>query len=122
MTKEQAEHLVAFEEKFSKANPLFSMSAELTLTPYNYGDEINDFIQFCYDNKLVTADYSSIGKELIANRTKTAWYGELTEEKVIQCLSYLIRSDRFCDGLLASAINDATVPLLLERIKALHAL
>lgn len=44
MTKEQAEHLVAFEEKFSKADPLLSMSAELTLTPYNYGNEITDFI------------------------------------------------------------------------------
>lgn len=122
MTKEQAEHLVAFEGKFSKADLLFSISPELTLTPYNYGDEITDFIQFCYDNDLVKADYSSIEQELIANRTKAAWYGELSEEKVILCLSYFIRSDRFCDGLLASAINDGTVPLLIGKIKVLHAL
>lgn len=122
MTKEQAEQLIAFADKFSKADPLFTISSEFSLTPYNYGEEINNFIQFCYDNDLVKANFHSIEKELIANRTKAEWYTQLSEEKVIQSLGYFIHGDRFSDGLVASAINDGTIPRLLERIKVLYVL
>lgn len=122
MTKQQAEQLIAFKEKFSKADPLYTISNEFLLTPYNYGEEIDNFIQFCYDNNLINANYYSIEKELIANRMDAEWYLQLSEEDVIQCLGYLIRGDRFSNGMVASAINDKTIPRLLNRIKVLHAL
>jgi len=84
--------------------------------------KINDFIQFCYDNNLVPTNYRLIEKELIGNRTKAEWFTGLGEEKVVQCIAYFIRGDRFCDGLLASAIKDGTISNLLQRIKALHSL
>jgi hypothetical protein len=122
MTKEQAKQLIAFEQKFKDTDRLYSMSTELTFAPFIYGDEINDFIQFCYDNNLVPANYQLIEEELIGNRTKAEWFTGLSEEEVIQCIAYFIRGDRFCDGLLASAIKDGTISYLLKRIKTLYSL
>lgn len=112
MTKKQAKQLIAFEQKFKEANSLYTIRTEITIMPYNYGAEITDFIQFCYDNNLVNTNYHLIKKELIGNRTKVEWFSGLTKEKIIQCIGYFIRGDRFCDGLLASAIQDGSITLL----------
>lgn len=122
MNKEQAQQLIAFSEKFKEASPLYSFSPENFLAPYDYGEEITDFIDFCYKNNFVLPDYEKIEKDLTANRAKPEWYAALSEEKVIQCLGYFIRGDRFSDGLVASAIEDGTIVRLFERIKVLHVL
>ena len=120
MTKEQAEQFVAFETKFKEANPLFRISETLSMTPYLYGDEISDFIQFCYDNNLVKQDYYLIEKEWRKNKTKAAWFAGLTEEKLVQCIGYIIRGDRFSDGFIASLITSGVMFQIFERVKTIH--
>ena len=122
MNKEQAQELAAFSEKFKEADSLYSFNVENFLSPHEYGEEMSDFIDFCYNNNLVSPDYMEIREELTANKAKPEWFAGLSEEKILQCLGYFIRGDRFHDGLLASAIKDGTIPHLLERVKVLYSL
>src|SRR3954452_24477489 len=122
MNKEQAQQLTGFSKRFKEATSLYSLNTENFLSPYEYGEEITDFVDFFYSNNLVSPDYLEIQEELTVNRAKPEWYAGLCEKKAIQSLCCFIRGDRFCDGLLASGIQDGTIPHLLERIKVLHGL
>ena len=122
MNKEQAQQLTAFSKKFKEASSLYSFNAENFLSPHEYGEELSDFIEFCYNNKLVSQEYDKIIEELTVNKAKPEWYAGLSEEKVMQCLGYFIRRDRFYDGFLASRIQDGTILQLLERMKVIYSL
>lgn len=122
MNKEQARQLIAFSKKFREIASLYSFNAENPLSPHVYGKEISDFIQFFYNNKLISPEYGQIREELFVNKTKPEWYAGLSEQKILECLSYFIRGDRFCDGLLVSGIEDGTISHLIERIKVIYGL
>lgn len=44
----------------------------------------------------------------------------MTQEEVLTSLTFFIRGDRFCEGLLASALEDGTFLKLLIRLKQVN--
>jgi hypothetical protein len=118
MTLEQANELTNFIERFSTSKELYTIQTEpLTMMPYAYGEEIDDFVAFCYKNQLVLPDYNEITAELTKYNTNKGWLKTLSLHQLLQCLSFFIRQDRFVDGFLGSKIKDGTITNILLQIK-----
>ena len=47
-------------------------------------------------------------------------YGSLSEEESITVITHYLRGERFCDGLIAGALEDGTLIKVLERIKEIN--
>lgn len=47
-------------------------------------------------------------------------YGSLSEEESITVITHYLRGERFCDGLIAGALEDGTLLKVLERIKEIN--
>ena len=47
-------------------------------------------------------------------------YGSLNIEELRTVITHYVRGERFCDGLLAGALEDGTLLKVLERIKELY--
>lgn len=47
-------------------------------------------------------------------------YGSLNKEELRTVITYYVRGERFCDGLLAGALEDGTLLKVLERIKEVY--
>jgi hypothetical protein len=85
-----------------------------------YGEEIDDYVRWAYNNNLVQGDYATIETEYDKNYSNEAWYKTLQEEDVIKCLALAIRRDRFADGFLVKTIKDGSFEKLVNRIKDIH--
>jgi len=122
MDKQTAIQLIGFIERFDKERPLYELQIEpLTMTPYRYNEAISDFIGFYYSNNLVLADCYDIKDDLEKNyEKKSDWFDTLTEKQVVQSIAFLIRQDRFINGLVNSMIENGTIIKLLNRLKVLH--
>ena len=117
MTLTQIETLKEFAELFNRAKQLYSLQSEpLTIMPYKYGKEIGSFIEFCSHNNLVLVNYHEIESEFTKNYQDPSWYTQLTENQLLQCLSYCIRRDRFVDGFLAARIEDESVNKVINAL------
>src|SRR4051794_36921081 len=96
LTKEQVNYLGACAKNFAHAHSLYTLITDrLTITPYMYGEEIDDYVGWAYVNNLVPGDYATIETEYDKNCSNEAWYKTLQEEDVIKCLALAIRRDRF---------------------------
>ncbi len=61
MTKQQCNRLQNFIQRFKDEKPLYTLDLNLSfMAPYNYGEALSDFIEFMYDEELVTGDYYKI--------------------------------------------------------------
>jgi hypothetical protein len=121
MNKEHAIQLTSFIERFQEEKPLYTIQTEpLTMMPYNYGEAIDDFQSYFLKNHLTRLDCYVIENEFIKNYEYPIWFNQLTETQVMQCISYIIRKDRFVDGFIAMNIRNSIIPTLLNRLKVLY--
>ncbi|MEP6512629.1 MAG: DUF6508 domain-containing protein [Parafilimonas sp.] len=121
LTKEQINYLLQTAKIFADASQLYTIQTEsLTMMPYIYGKEINDYIKWMYENELVVQGYSTIEKNYLDNYTNDTWYANLTEKEVIKCLAFAIRRDRFVDGFLIHTITNKSFEKLVNHLKQIH--
>jgi hypothetical protein len=123
MNKEHAIHLTSFIKRFEEEKPLYTIQTEpLTMTPHNYGNAIDDFLHYFLKNNLTRTDYFDIEEQFRNNYENATWLNGLDEQKVMQCISLIIRRERFVDGVIASMIENKTLPFLLNRLKQVYEL
>ncbi len=121
MNKQHAIQLYAFIERFNQENHLYTIQTKpLTITPYLYGKAINDFQDYFLNNHLMRLDCYDIEKEFKKNYSDVTWLNNLNQEKVLQCISFIIRRDRFVDGFIALMIKNKTLPVLLDKLRIFY--
>ncbi|MBR3161461.1 MAG: hypothetical protein IKF19_01865 [Bacilli bacterium] len=74
--------------------------------------KLEKFIKHLYDNNLTDKDYLENNKVCEKKAFK-----ELTLNEAITRLTFIIRGDRFCSGLLKSKIDDGSFLKLVEIIE-----
>jgi hypothetical protein len=121
MNKEHAIQLTSFIKRFEEEKPLYTIQTQpLTMMPHNYGAAITDFLDYFFANKLTHPDYYDI-EEQFQKKYKTAnWLHNLNEQQVMQCISLIIRREKFVDGFVASMIENGSLLVLLNRLKELY--
>jgi hypothetical protein len=121
LTNEQINWLTERAKIFASVEKLYSIQVKpLTMMPYIYFEEIEDYMKWMYANELVVTDYSTIEKDYKNNYANNGWYKTLSEEDVIKCLALAIRRDRFVDGFLAQTITDKSFERLINRLSQIH--
>lgn len=76
------------------------------------GVKLEKFIKYLSDNNLMDKNYLENNK-LCENKA----FEDLSMEEVITRLTFIIRGERFCSGLLKSKIDDGTFLKLVRRMK-----
>ena len=89
------------------------------------GKDITQFPYPVYPNGLYEGLYDIIEMDhnYIENRKKLSRpldYGTLTKEELSTALTSLVRTERFCDGTIAAAIENGSLLKILERIKEVY--
>jgi hypothetical protein len=120
MDRETAAQLVRFITRFENEQPLYELSEKVTMMPYNYKAAISDFIDYSSVQQLIKPDCYTIIDELFLNINNVAWFQNLTESEVVNCIAVIIRQDRFTDGFINHTIEEQTMIRLLRRIKVLY--
>ena len=86
---------------------------EIMTWPYvKYSNNVISFIDDVYNNELIDFDYLTNHIEI-----EDKSIDDYTIENVITELTFYIRGDRFCDGLLYGAFEDGTILKLLKILK-----
>lgn len=117
MTTIQIVQFKKFAEVFKNTKELYKIQTKpLTLMPYMYGSEINEFIEFFYKNKFDDENCYEAKSEFENNQNNTAWFLNLPNRTLLSCLCIIIRTDRFVDGFIASKIEDGTVNRIIEAL------
>lgn len=91
-----------------------STDGTFTIPESNPGDQLNKFISYLYDNNMLNQNYLHDHK-LIENKEEN----NLSLEEVITRLTFIIRGDKVCSGLLKSKVDDGTMLRLVERLYGL---
>lgn len=76
-----------------------------------YSEEVENWIHEFYRLKLV--DYNYLDNSKIYKRKKIE---ELSLEETLSYLTLIIRGERFCDGYIASALEDGTIEKLCDNL------
>lgn len=121
MTKDQAEALYTFVQRFKSEKPLYTLRSEPSMMPYVYGNAIEDFITCWFSCQESKCRYDDIVPAFNENYKNQHWLTSLSVEEVCMAIQYIIRTDRFVDGHINAMIENNTLPLLLTRLKELYA-
>ena len=78
---------------------------------YNFKEEVNNWIHEFYRLKL--SDYNYLDNYKIYKYKKIE---ELSLEETLSYLTFIIRGERFCDGHIASYLEDGTIERLGENL------
>ncbi len=105
---------------FNHAESLYTMDTKFSLTPHIYGKEINDYIEWMYNEELVIPECYEMKDDFADNYTNDEWYKMLSQKQIIQCLGVIIRQDRFNDGLILHHIKDGTFEKLINQLTFGH--
>lgn len=88
-----------------------------------YNREVADFLKAVYDDNLMDKEYNKHieenGIDLSKQLIKDIDISNMGAKMVLTLLTYIIRSDRFCEGALKSAIESGTITKLLKRLREL---
>jgi len=76
-----------------------------------YSEEVNNWIHEFYRLKL--ADYNYLDNVKTYKNKKIE---ELTLEETLSYLTFIIRGERFCDGHIASYLEDGTIEKLCNKL------
>lgn len=114
--------IVAYQSYFSDSNNKFYRISSNDLLPFEYTEEIQDFIRKLYQANIIQPfnwiawRESEEGQHLMANpgRIKDA---SLTD--VVKLLITHLRSDRFISGHLTTVIEEGQISKILERFEDL---
>ena len=114
--------ILAFQSYFSNRDNKFYRISSNDLLPYEYPEEIQDFIRKLYQANIIQPfnwvawRESEEGQQLMGypSRIKDA-----SMEAVIKLLVTHLRSDRFIAGHLATVIEEGQISMILERFEEL---
>ncbi len=81
----------------------------------NPGEKLTHFFQYLYENNLFDYHY---GENI--EKIKNKKIEDLTKEEIFTKLSFIIRGDRFCSGLIYSNFKDGTLLKLIEQLQILE--
>ena len=76
-----------------------------------YSEEVRSWIREFYNLKLVDINYLSNLRIYKYKKIE-----ELSLEETLSYLTFLIRGERFCDGHIASALEDGTIEKLCNNL------
>ena len=81
---------------------------------------ISDFVRLAYADGWMMLDFDwpawEEGRDIAGSPERIA---ECDLEKIYKLITALVRSDRFCDGVLAGAWLEGTIQAILQRIRTL---
>ena len=81
------------------------------------GKQLSEFIDYIYEKDLIDKNYMK-NSEIIKNKK----IKDMTYDEVITQITFILRGERFCGGLLYSNFKDGTMLKLLERLNELYIL
>ena len=84
VTNEQITYLKQRVEIFNHAESLYNMDTKLTLAPHIYGKEMDEYIEWMYDEELELPDCYQIKNEFIDKYINDKWYKNLPQIQIIQ--------------------------------------
>ena len=84
----------------------------LVLPFFTYDTDVIDFIEAFYKLGIGDVNYIEHMKSLQGKPID-----DMSEEELITVLTHYIRGDRFCEGLLASKLNDGTIQRILRNLR-----
>ena len=114
--------IVAFQSYFSNRDNVFYRVTTNDLQPFEYPEEIQDFIRRLYQANIIQPfnwvawRESDEGQILMSNPSRIR---EASLENVIKLLIAHLRSDRFIAGHLTTAIEEGQISNILERFNEL---
>ena len=86
--------------------------------PYvKYETTIINFLHDFYDGNYAIEDYLDKGKKISKSIKSGRDINSLSEKELLIYLTWIIRGDRFCDGLLLNHCKDGTVYEILKGLK-----
>jgi hypothetical protein len=110
------EELKQFLHRFQSEQPLYLIHPNYPIDPYEYKSAIVDFVRFAYDHQWVSPDYRSIEPAWLGAPDKKQFITGLDEKSVLHLIAWHIRGDRFCSGMLASALDDGYLQAAIGRL------
>lgn len=114
--------ILAYRDYFSNRDNKFYRISSNDLQPYEYPEEIQDFIRKLYQANIIQPfnwvawRESDEGQQLMSYPSRIK---EAPIEEVIKLLIAHLRSDRFIAGHLATVIEEGQINLILERFEEL---
>lgn len=86
--------------------------------PYvKYEKTISNFLHGFYEGDYAIKDYLDNSSEIRKSIKSGKNISDLSEEELLIFLTWIIRGDRFCDGLLLNRCKDGTVYEILKGLK-----
>ncbi len=83
-----------------------------TQFPYPvYPKIVHEWIETLYNLDLADSDY-----EENMERIREKDIENLTRDEILTRMTYLVRAERFCDGVIEEALNDGTLEALSARL------
>lgn len=79
---------------------------------------ISDFLHDFYEGNYAIRNYLDIGPEICKSIKSGRNISDLSEKELLIYLTWIIRGDRFCDGLLLARCKDGTFYEILKGLKA----
>ncbi len=79
-----------------------------------YSSEVKEWIQLFNELKLADVNYTENYKAVRNKNIST-----LTRDEILTYITFLIRTERFCEGCIADALNDGTFEKLCTRLHEL---
>lgn len=79
---------------------------------------ISAFLHDFYEGNYAIKNYLDIGTEICKSIKSGRSISDLSEKELLVYLTWIIRGDRFCDGLLLDCCKDGTVYQILKGLKA----
>ena len=76
-----------------------------------YSQSVHDWIKALYNLDLTDMNYYEHYKKI-----KDKPIEELTRDEILTRMTYLVRAERFCDGVIEEALNDGTLEALSTRL------
>ena len=86
-----------------------------SLLPYPiYDDEVNSWIDSLYALKLTDLNYLENIEKI-----KDKPIGQLTRDEILTRMTWLVRGERFCDGLIAEWLGNGSLEALCKRLQSI---
>lgn len=83
----------------------------------NYHEKINDFISDCYQSNMMDTDYLINLQQYIDKNIQPSDLIETVDIDLLKTiLTYYIRGERFCEGMIADSFKDHVFKRILIRL------
>lgn len=112
------EKLTNYLQQFDSTNNFGKWIIDANHSPSpSYKIFIHDFIHTFYDGNYWIKDYLDFIEPIFEKLEKNINISALKENELLVLLTYIIRQERFCDGLLLGKCKDGTIYAILQALK-----